>query len=175
MTEAEPVPVTIQGLAAGESLRLAWDRAVAASLRDEPEGRRSAWRLDGELDWQRAESLRLVHAVFENGRALAIAALRPQEAAGHDGDSVAAHFEESGEPLVLSEALLSTEYDADGLPRRIGVELWVEPDSPPLRVAADREGPVELDGDGIRRQTARMAFRLEGAGGVGAYEILRPA
>jgi hypothetical protein len=75
--------------------------------------------------------------------------------------------------MELVDALLSTEYDADGLPRRIGVELWAEPDSPPARVAASREGNVHVDGNGIRRELTRMSFRLEGCGGTGTYELLR--
>ncbi len=57
-----------------------------------------------------------------------------------------------------------------------GVELWIDPDSPPLRVAADRRGEVEVevDGDGVRREVAAMSFRLDGTAGAGAYELLRP-
>ena len=92
-----------------------------------------------------------------------------------DRDSIAHHLEESGEPIALTEALLSTEYDAGGLPRRIGVELWAEPESPPMRLAADRQGDVEVIGDSVRRELARMSFRLEGASGTGAYELLKRA
>ena len=77
--------------------------------------------------------------------------------------------------MTLTEVLLSTEYDAAGLPARIGLELWAEPDSPPLRVAADREGEVAVSWDGARREAARMSFRLDGTGGIGEYELLRPA
>jgi hypothetical protein len=175
MTGAEPVPITVVGLGGDEPLRLAWDREAAGFLAAASEDPRSAWQVEGELDWERAEALRLVHAVFPDGRALAVAAVRPRGAAGHDGDAIAHHLEQSGEPVPLSEALLSTEYDANGTPKRIGLELWAESDSVPLRVAGDRQSVVELDGDGVRRLLASMSFRLEGARGSGAYELLRPA
>jgi hypothetical protein len=170
MVNAEAARITVRA-EAGESLSLVWDRDAP-----EPpgEGPGSGWRIEGELDWEHAEALRLVSAVFDDGRALALAALRPKGASGHDRDSVAQHFERSGEEIAVAEALMSTEYDPDGLARRIGVELWVEPDSPPLRVAADREGELEITGDGIRREIARMSFRLEGVEGTGVYELLRP-
>jgi hypothetical protein len=175
MTPAEPVPITLEGPDIGVSLRLAWDRSAAESLAMTEAGgaAESPWLVEGELDWQAAEGLRLVSAVFEDGRALALAALRPRGAPGHDRDATACRLEESGEPLGLIDALLSTEYDANGLPRRIGVELWTEADAPPARVAADREGDVQLGGSGIHRELARMSFRLEGSGGIGTYELLR--
>lgn len=178
MASAEALSINLEMPAGGEPLQLTWDRRAAESLGapGDDDGRgRSPWHLEGELDWEAAEALRLISAVFEDGRALALAALRPRGTAGHDLDSVAHHLEESGERIALTEALLSTEYDADGLPRRIGMELWAEPESPPLRLAADRQGDVEVIGDGVRRELARMSFRLDGASGRGTYELLRRA
>jgi hypothetical protein len=169
MASPELIPIKLEEAGVSGSLELAWDRSAAESLA----AAESPWRIEGELDWPATEGLRLVSAVFEDGRALALAALRPHGAPGHDRDSTAYRLEESGEPVDLVDALLSTEYDADGLPRRIGIELWAEAESPPLRVAADREGGVDVGGNGIRRAVARMSFRLEGAGGTGTYELLR--
>jgi hypothetical protein len=169
MASPELIPIKLEEAGVSGSLELAWDRSAAESLA----AAESPWRIEGELDWPATEGLRLVSAVFEDGRALALAALRPHGAPGHDRDSTAYRLEESGEPVDLVDALLSTEYDADGLPRRIGIELWAEAESPPLRVAADREGGVDVGGHGIRREVARMSFRLEGAGGTGTYELLR--
>jgi hypothetical protein len=176
MASPEATVITLKPLGKDERLRLAWDRGIAESLASsDPAGQtRSPWRGTEGIDWERAEALRLVSAVFEDGRALAVAALRHRGSPGHDADSIAHHLVDAGEPLELTEVLLSTEYDADGLPRRIGLELWLEGDAPPLRVAADRKGEVEVTGDGVRRDTALMAFRLEGTVGAGLYEVLRP-
>ncbi len=176
MATPEALSITLEVPGGGAPLRLAWDRGAAESPSDHPDGvGGSAWQLEGGIDWKAVDGLRLISAVFEDGQALALAALRPRGTAGHDRDYVAHHLEQSGEPVALTEALLSTEYDARGLPRRIGVELWAEPGSPPLRLAGDRRGEVEVrDGD-VRRELARMSFRLEGAGGSGTYELLRPA
>lgn len=177
MARAEPLAIALRLPDHGQPLRLAWDRTIAVSLAeaggDEPA--RSPWRVEGGLDRDSVETLRLVSAVFEDGRALALAALRPRGATGHDRDSVAHHLEEAGERVALTEALLSTEYDADGMPRRVGLELWAEPDSPPLRLAADRLGDVEIGDHEVRRELVLMSFRLDGASGIGTYELVRPS
>jgi hypothetical protein len=176
MGSPEAAEIMLESLEGGERLRLTWDRGIAESLAGGgPAGQaRSPWRGADGVDWEGVEALRLVSAVFEDGRTLAVAALRPRGAPGHDADSVGHHFVEAGEPVDLVDALLSTEYDADGLPRRIGLELWAEDDTPPARVAADRKGEAEVSGDGVRREVALMSFRLEGTGGIGLYEVLRP-
>lgn len=176
MPSAEAVSITLEVPGGGAPLRLTWDRGAAESPSvhaDGPGG--SAWQVEGEIDWMAVEGLRLISAAFEDGQALALAALRPRGDAGHDRDRVAHHLEQSGEPVALTEALLSTEYDARGLPRRVGVELWAEPGSPPLRLAGDRRGEVEVRDNEVRHELARMSFRLEGAGGSGTYELLRAA
>lgn len=170
---AEPVAIVVGPVAGGEPLHLVWDRELAGAPAMPP---RSPWRLGGEPDWGRAEALRLVSAVFEDGRALGLAALRPRGASGHDQDAIAQRLEDSGQEVPVTEALLSSEYDAAGLPNRLGIELWVEPDALPLRAAADRAGDVEVEERGhVRRELTPMTFRLEGTRGTGLYELVRPA
>ena len=174
MMTPEPATLTIEPRG-GAPLRLRFDAgALGASGGEGDDEARTPWSVEGEVDWAHAESLRLLSARFDDGRELAIASLRPRDASGHDADDVASHLLEGGEPVAVDEALVSTEYDPAGLPRRVGIELWIDPDSPPIRVAADREGAVEVGGAGPRREVARMRFRLPGAGGRGLHEVLRP-
>jgi hypothetical protein len=76
-----------------------------------------------------------------------------------------------GEETATTEALVSVEYDAEGAPRRLGLELWSDPDSPPVRVAANRSGEAESGSEG--RETVPMRFRLGGTSGNGRYEVVR--
>jgi hypothetical protein len=175
---AEPSPITLDAPPGDWPLRLVWDPGlVALSAPGEPvEATRSAWRADHGPDWERAESLLLVSALFEDGHSLALAALRPREARGHDHDQLLHRLERSGDPVEVTEALLSTEYDAENHLRRIGIELWIDPEAPPLRLGGDREGEVAADRDGpARREIAAMSYQLDGAAGFGACELLRPA
>jgi hypothetical protein len=150
----------------GSGARVEWEidalRALEAGESAEP-----AWRLDGDLDWNGVESLRLVAAAFQNGRLLALAAARPAAAAGHDELLRGALVQPTGEVVELAETLLSTEYDADGAPKRIGLELYPEPSSVPLRVAADRRSPTVAH-DGI--EATVMSFRMDGTSGAGVFE-----
>jgi len=177
MGSAEPTSFTLEPENDGRAVLLTWSRealdpADPETVKEEP---RSPWSVEGEVDWDRAEALRLVSALFEDGRELAVAAIRPRDAAGHDAETLGSHLVEEGEAVAVEEALLSTEYDAGGLPRRLGLELWLDSERPPLRVSADREGEPRVSGEGVRRQTTRMSFRLGGIAGSGLYEVLRPA
>ena len=115
----------------------------------------------------RWESARILSGAFEDGRLLAVAALRPRRARGHGDDAIGGALVREGEPSVLSEVLWSVEYDRERRPRRLGLELYEGPDSLPLRVAADRSDEA---GAG---QTA-FDLRLDGVEGVGRLALLRP-
>ena len=173
MASAEPPSFALEPGKDGRSVRLTWSReALEPAGVPGAEETPSPWSVEGEVDWDEAKELRLVSAVFEDGRELAVAAIRLRGATGHDSDVLVAPVDG---PAAVREVLLSTEYDAGGLPRRLGLELWVDPEGTPRRVAADREGEVEVSGEGIRRETTRMGFRIAGTLGSGLYEVLRPA
>ncbi len=174
---AEQGPIALEAPPGAWPLRVVWDpTSMSDRAPDAPgDGAGSAWRAESGLDWERAEALLLVSALFEDGQALALASLRPRGAGGHDHDQVLQRLESSGEPVAVTETLLSTEYDADGHLRRIGIELWIDPSSPPLRVAADRRGEaeVEVEEDGVCREAVAMSFHMDGATGAGSCELLR--
>jgi hypothetical protein len=161
MTSAEAIAIEID-----DGARVEWEldalRMLVAGESAEP-----AWRLRGGLDWDAVDSLRLVTAAFENGRLLALAAVRPAGADGHDEPPRGALVQPTGDVVAFAEALLSTEYDADGSPSRIGLELYPEAEAVPLRAAADRSSPTRTH-DGI--EVTVMSFRLEGVGGSGVFE-----
>lgn len=149
-----------------DGARVEWELDALRML-EAGESAEPAWRLSGELDWGAVESLRLVTAAFENGRLLALAAVRPSGAEGHDESPHGALVNPDGDVVELEEALVSTEYDAEGAPSRIGLELYTEVGAVPLRVAADRTSPTRTH-DGI--EVTVMSFRLEGVSGSGVFE-----
>jgi hypothetical protein len=170
MADLEPAVMALE-LGGGEAARLRWAPRPAEDANGAAPP--SPWELEAEPDWGRLDSIRLVSALFEDGGALGLAALRPRGARDHGEDVVAARLVDGeGESTAPSEALVSVEYDAAGTPRRLGLELWTDPDSSPLRVAADRAGEAGPDGG---RESVAMRFRLDGVDGVGLYEVLRAA
>jgi hypothetical protein len=151
-----PEPELVSFEATGARVRLRWNPP-------------SAWELQSEPDWSGLEGIRLVSAVFEDGATLGVAAIRPRDARGHGDDAVAARFlDADGARTATSDAFLSVEYDSARVPRRLGIEVWPDPDAAPLRIAADRE-PGDVDD----RDAVDMTFRLGGVAGRGTYETLR--
>jgi hypothetical protein len=165
MTDAEQLSVELPG-----DLRLAW--AVDALC--EPETG-SPWHLEGELDWNRFESLRVVSAALGE-EVIVLAALRPAGEDGHDADAiVAARLLPEAAVETAADALLSLEYDSDGALRRLGVELWGEHGAP-LRVAADRTASASVSEEsGRRRESTPLTVRVDGREGPGVHDLVTRA
>lgn len=153
-------------LSAGEGVRVTWDREALTALAD-GESSEGGGRLADSLgpEW---EAVRIVSGGTADGSLLALCAARPAGAANHDADAVAAAVvDPEGTVQEIEEALLSTEYDADGRVRRFGVELYRAGNDYPLRAAGDAVG------DGQRGGLATFSFRLDGSEGAALYEIVR--
>jgi hypothetical protein len=174
MTSAEEIAVALDGGDGNGNLRVEWDpdrlRALDGGPADE------GWRLEGEIDWSRTGSLRVVSAAFEDGALLALAALRPAGAAGHDAETVRAVLVEvDGGPAELERALISTEYDGAGNVARIGLELYPDAEEPPLRVSAERRDKTSAATRQAGRESTRLSFRMEGKPGAGVLDVLTTA
>jgi hypothetical protein len=122
----------------------------------------------GGLDASRWELARVLSGAFADGRLLAVAALRPRRAAGHGEDLVAGALVRNGDRTMLDEVLISVEYGPDDEPRRLGLELYEQPDSLPLRVAGDRSGPAGPGGIGFE-------LRADGVKGWGLLAVVTPS
>ena len=162
--------------AGGPALRVEWD-VDALRERGAAEGQPGtaeappAWRLEPGPDWESASALRLISATFDDGALLAVAALRPRGAAGHDADAVGAILvSPEGEVTRPHEALLSTEYGPDGTARRLGLELYRDPAGPPVRIAADR-----IAGTGAGGEQTALTLRMDGTPGTGLHEQIPAA
>jgi hypothetical protein len=132
-----------------------------------------AW---GEPDWERIDSTRTVSAWMPDGSGLALSAVRPAGATDHAAEPHwAALLEEAG-ALGIDEPRLSTTYDGDGRQRRAGLELWVgEDDGHPRRGSGEALCGSTLDLGQLRLDCAFFRWRIEGAEGVGRYDLLRRA
>lgn len=170
MSEAIAVELAVPG---GDRLSVAWDAVELAELRPglTPEGR--LWSLNGELDWERVESLRVLSGRPAADRWIAVAALRPAGAAGHAEEVRAGMTGVGGEAEALRQVLFSTEYGAGGLPRRIGLELLTATSELPLRVAGDARDASASAEDGLARERLGLDLRMGDASGPGVLEVLR--
>jgi hypothetical protein len=170
------------------------DQAVVCGRMGVVDGFEQAARCRGEIDGAdvdaagrrgerhedelaRSGSLREVTAWFDDGGVVAVSALRPRKAKGHEQDALrAAVVDPDGFGPVI-DPRLSTTYAADGRPRRIGLELWSEAeDAPALRLAAEtlvRGGSASAGGWELTVDW--LATHRRGADGAGAYLVARPA
>jgi hypothetical protein len=157
---------------AGERLAFGWPLERLEAF-DGSQGD-TIWELEGELDWDEIETVRVLTARFDDGRCLALAAIHPVGSEGHGADAVAGVLVSDGETAALAEALMSTEYDPDGEIRRVGLELYREEDGLPLRVAADvTASHQQVDGGVVHRRIA-LAARAGGPG-VGLLDVMTAA
>jgi hypothetical protein len=159
----------------GQRLDFGWDPERLGQL-DGELGPDLPWLLDGELDWDEIELIRVLSARLEDGRLLGVVALRPAGAEGHGQEVVAAAMVNAeGEVGSFAEALLSVEYDAEGKPRRVGLELYREEGSIPLRVAGDVTAVEDVVDGSAQRTSAALAIRAAGSPGRARLDLLKPA
>lgn len=123
-------------------------------------------------------SLRDLSGWFAPDQGLALTALRPHGAGGHDQDVItAAIFEPTG-ILIIAEPRLSTTYSVDGVPARVGLELWLEADEDgeqyPRRAAAEALGAPARFSHGEHEVQARaLRWHSRGLEGPGVYLLVR--
>lgn len=158
----------------GEELRFDW-KADALGTFDAENPHPPVWELAGELDWDEVDSVRVFSGRFDDGRRLAIAAIRPAGASGH-GEEAITGLAISADEIVeqFEEVLLSTERSADGKLLRAGLELYRDGSGMPLRIAANSSGTsTHADGQ-LEHELNALELRAHGDAGVGTLEVLRP-
>jgi len=134
----------------------------------------------GAPDWDRIDLARTMSAWLDERLAVAVTAVRPARAAGHDAEAVAAYILEAppddgqAVPRRMADPRLSTVYDGEGRQRRAGLELYAdEEDDHARRLAGDATCGTSLDLGRLRLECAFFTWRMEGRTGVGRYDVLR--
>ncbi len=117
---------------------------------------------------------RSIGIVFSDGGLLALTAMRPSGSSAHgDEQTVAVLCDPDSAPVEISEALLSTEYGADGMQRRATLELWVDGEGMPMRGAGTLISASSVRRPGLTAEIAFFRWSVEGREGLGQYEIVR--
>ena len=132
----------------------------------------------GAPDWDRIELTRAVSAWMGDDLAVSLTAVRPAGKRDHEAEAVVASIldrDEDGVPhaVDVADPRLSTTYDDDGRQRQAGLELWVDEDGYPRRVAGELACGTSLDLGRLRLDCAFFRWRMEGRQGFGRYDVLR--
>ena len=168
---AEPIALSVP-IGDGVEVTLEWDAAATAESSEA--GADGPWRITTPIRWDAITAVRLLCAEFKDHSALAVLAVRPAEAAGHDGEHVAAALRgRKGDESELERVLLSTEYGPDSEPARIGIELHLSDEEVPLRGAGDASASRVIENEAMRRSVTQLTMRLDGTEGSGTFEILK--
>jgi hypothetical protein len=104
-----------------------------------------------------------------DGATILVSSTGPPGIQGHGLERTEGILETSSGSSPFEEALLSTQYDAQGHPTRAGLELWRGGDAPPTRIAASLLGGVERGGT----WAGFFRCRADGAEGLGSYLLWR--
>ena len=117
--------------------------------------------------------LRHASAPASGGGLILLLATRPEAAESHAAELVTAWMLDAAKGATpFTESLLSTQYDDQGMPTRVGMELWPEdPDGHALR-AAGSDPVLASTADGVT--AALMHTSADGFAGVGGYLLVRP-
>jgi hypothetical protein len=120
-----------------------------------------------------AELLRHLAIPGPDRSLILVTAVRRAGVADHGDETVAAwRLDPEGGATPFGEALLSTQYDDDGLQVRAGLELWgTDPDSPPMRAAGRLERGTAVSSGPVT--AAALHTSAEGTEGIGSYLIWR--
>jgi hypothetical protein len=157
----------------GDGLSLGFAPTAATTRGEDAEGRLAtedqlcqvsgrAWLDGGEIEvsclgWRsitregpglgEPESFRLLAGWLEPAFGFSLIALRPGRARGQDADAIAALTIEDPAPPPVVDPRLSTTYTEAGLPRRAGLELWLQEDEEAAEEAAAHPYPRRAAGE----------------------------
>jgi hypothetical protein len=116
---------------------------------------------------------------FEPALAIALTASRPRGASAHGEELIEAVVfrGEPPAPSLFEKSRLSTTYDAAGIPRHAGVELWESEEVEfALRIGGEAVTNGELiHPDGARSRVVFLAWHHRGHRALGSYTITTPA
>ena len=100
-----------------------------------------------------------------DGAAIVVSSTGPPGIEGHGLEQTEGILRAPDAATPFDEALLSTQYDAQGRPTRVGLELWRGDGAPPTRIAASLLGGAERGGT----WAGFFRCRADGAEGLGSY------
>ena len=162
------LPGAAGGLEINECVAEVRPKGGSKTVRCEGEiGRWSGDALDGAASFR--------YLAIEHGDAILIATAKGQAgAAGHGEEETSAWVLRDEQATPFEEAFISTQYDGEGNPTRIGLELWAEDADQSSRAAATRVAGSLVGGVKLGDSWAgQFRCHTDGTEGRGSYLLWR--
>ena len=127
----------------------------------------------GELPWNRIDRWRALYAVTGDGRAISVIAVLPTGSTGHEAELRAAQFLDREQPEAFEDVRLSTVYGEDGLPAKVGLELWTAEEEFPRRFGGEFICGTRSERSDHDLSVSFFRWSIEGEPAYGCYELAR--
>ena len=157
----------------GGGVVLSEDEVTVIAEPSGPGGESSkGWAFESSWDADPLEGaavFRHVAVEASEGATIVVSSTGPTGIEGHGLERTEGVLQTRSESTPFEEAFLSTQYDVQGRPTRVGLELWRGEDAPPTRIAASLLGGAETDGT----WAGFLRCRADGVEGLGSYLLWR--
>jgi hypothetical protein len=130
----------------------------------------------GRPDWEQIALMRTVGAWLDDGAGVVVFTVREAGASSHADEARWAAALDAERVRKVEDPRLSTTTDAEGRPRRAGLELWIEgSDEYPFRGNGERLAGGALDLGPLRLQCTFFRWHVDGRTATGRYDVLQRA
>ncbi len=162
--------------AGGGGLTIEGGQATAVAPDEVGDESDERWSFDTPLDSDPLEGAAIFrHIAVETADGMIVCTATGEKGTrGHGDERTTATLRTGGEEIPFEESLISTQYDGDGNPTRLGLELWPEDADQSSRAAATRVAGSLLGGAKSGEAWAGL-FRChtDGSEGLGSYLLWR--
>jgi hypothetical protein len=127
----------------------------------------------GEFPWSRIDRWRSLYAVSAAGRAISVIAALPAGSQGHDAELRSAQVLDDEQAPPFEDVRLSTVYRDDGLPAKVGLELWMPEEEFPRRFGGEVICGMRDERGGRELIVSFFRWSIEGEPAYGCYELVK--
>jgi hypothetical protein len=136
-------------------------------------GRRVHWW--GEFAWDTFARWRTLYAVSLEGQAVSVAGALPAGSEGHEQELHSAYALDLQEAPPFEDIRVSTVFNDEGFPTKVGLELWRPDDEYPRRLGGELICGSRTRRGGHELVVSFFRWSIDGEPAYGCYELARPA
>jgi hypothetical protein len=129
----------------------------------------------GEFAWNAFARWRNLYAVSLEGHAISVAGALPAGSHGHEDELRSASALDVEDAPPFEDVRLSTVFNDEGFPTKVGLELWRPDDEYPRRLGGELICGSRTRRGGHELVVSFFRWSIDGEPAYGCYELARPA